>query len=40
LAKDSNQSADTRVGAAVDAVKDKVQEKTSEVKAEAHKQNL
>jgi len=40
VAKDSNQSIGTRAGAAVDAAKDKVHEKTSEVKAEAHKQNL
>lgn len=40
VAKDSNQSIGTRAGAAVDAAKDKVHEKASEVKAEAHKQNL
>jgi len=40
VAKDSNQSVGTRAGAAVDACKDKVHEKTSEVKAESHKQNL
>ncbi len=40
VAKDSDQSIGTRAGAAVDAAKDKVNEKTSAVKAEAHKQNL
>jgi len=40
VAKDSNQSIGTRAGAAVDAAKDKVNEKTSEVKAEAHKQHI
>jgi len=39
-AKDSNQSVGTRAGAAVDAAKDKINEKTSDVKAEAHKQNI
>ena len=37
VAKDSNQSVGTRANAAVDAAKDKVQEKTSEFKAESHK---
>ncbi len=40
VAKDSNETVGTRAGAAVDAVKDKVQETASGVKAEAHKQNL
>jgi len=40
VAKDSNQSIGTRAGAAVDCAKDKINEKTSEVKADAHKQNL
>jgi hypothetical protein len=37
VAKDSNQSVGTRASAAVDAAKDKVQEKASEVKAETNK---
>jgi len=37
VAKDPNQPIGTRASAAVDAAKDKVQEKTSECKAEAHK---
>ena len=40
VAKDSDQSIGTRAGAAVDAAKDKINEKASGVKAEAHKQNL
>ncbi len=40
VAKDSNQPIGTRASAAVDAAKDKVQEKTSAVKAEAHKESL
>jgi DNA polymerase II small subunit/DNA polymerase delta subunit B len=40
VAKDSDQPVGTRASAAVDAAKDKVQEKTSEFKAEAHKQSL
>jgi hypothetical protein len=40
VAKDSSQPIGTRAEAAVDAVKDKVHEKSSEVKAEAHKHNL
>jgi len=39
-AKDSDQTIGTRVGAAVDAAGDKVDEKTCAAKAEAHKQNL
>jgi len=40
VAKDSNQSVGTRASAAVDAVKDKANEKASGVKAEAHKDSL
>jgi hypothetical protein len=39
-AKDSSQPIGTRASAACDAVGDKVHEKTSAAKAEAHKQNL
>ncbi len=40
VAKDSDQPIGTRASAAVDAAKDKVNEKTSEFKAETHKHNL
>jgi hypothetical protein len=40
VAKDSDQPIGTRASAAVDAAKDKINEKASGVKAEAHKQNL
>lgn len=40
VAKDSSQPIGTRAGAAVDAAKDKVQEKASSVKAEANKPHL